>query len=169
MRKIALSFIVLGDMSKPAKFGMLSFVLTAVLCIAPLHAFGEDKKSGGDTPTAHHEHSAESPGFPGTTGSAEKEAKIHGHEEGLVAEHGLTGNWGGLRDTLVANGVTIKAVYAGENSSSFSGGALNKTGSIYHDNLDLTLSVDTGKAGLWRAELYGYTVCAIRGSTRRRS
>lgn len=148
MKRFALPFVVSGDMIRPAKFGMFSFILIAVLCMAPLHAFGEDKKSG-DAPTAHHEPSAETPGFSGTAGSAEKEAKVHGHEEGLVAEHGLTGSWGGLRDTLVANGVTIKAVYAGENASSFSGGALNKTGSIYHDNLDLTMSVDTGKAGLW--------------------
>lgn len=149
MKRVARPFIALGDMANSAKSGMSAFILTAVLCITPLHAFGEDKKPGGDTPTAHQEHSAQAPGFAGTAGSAEKEAKVHGHEEGLVPEHGLTGNWGGLRDTLDANGVTIKVVYAGENASSFSGGALDKTGSIYHDNLDLTLSVDTGKAGLW--------------------
>lgn len=98
---------------------------------------------------ANPHHPTENPGFAGATGSAEKEANVHGHEEGLVAEHGLTGSWGGFRDTMVTNGVTIKAVYAGEHASSFSGGALDTTGSLYHDNLDLTMSIDTGKAGLW--------------------
>jgi porin len=35
-------------------------------------------------------------------------------------------------------------------ASNYSGGPLNKTATLYHDNLDLTMSADTGKAGLWQ-------------------
>ncbi len=94
--------------------------------------------------------SSEKPGFAGTVGSAEKEAKIHEHEEGLVAPVGITGNWGGLRDKLEANGVTIKGVYTGEFAHTYLAGTPTKSETIYHDNLDLTMNVDTEKAGLWK-------------------
>jgi porin len=149
MRKTAVCVFILGGMGKSAKFGMPSLFLAAFLALVPLSAYADDKTAHDDTHATGAAPSAEDPGFAGTAGSAEKEAKVHGHEEGLVAEHGVTGNWGGLRDSLVEHGVAIKAVYTGENASAFSGGALNKTGSLYHDNLDLAMSVDTAKAGLW--------------------
>lgn len=150
MKREMIPVLLLDDMAKLAKHVIFTFLLAAFLCAAPHPAYAEDVVSGSDPATAHPHHSAaEDPGFAGAPGSAEKEAKVHGHEEGLVAEHGLTGNWGGLRDSLVTNGVTIKALYVGENATAFSGGALDKTGSLYHDNLDLTMSIDTGKAGLW--------------------
>jgi len=61
----------------------------------------------------------------------------------------LTGNWGGFRDDLAVHGITIdlNTVYT------FQGVATGGT-SIGHDtgNLfsgDLSLAIDTGKAGLW--------------------
>lgn len=158
MRRIGISALASGASLKQCKHAACGIIATALICAAPPPAYAEDKASAAGQAVANPHHSAEDPGFAGTAGSAEKEAKVHGHEEGLVAEHGLTGSWGGLRDALVAHGVTIKAVYAGESAHSFSGGTLDKTGSLYHDNLDLTLSVDTGKAGLWEGGtfwLYG--------------
>lgn len=46
-------------------------------------------------------------------------------------------------------GVSFNALYSGEYADVFSGGAVDKTGSLYHDNLDLTLTLDTSKSGLW--------------------
>lgn len=150
MRRFRVSVLIFGEMGKLAKFGMSSLILLAAfLAAAPFPAYGADKTSHDDTHVSGAASSAEDPGFLGTAGSAEKEAKVHGHEEGLVSETGITGGWGGLRDSLEENGVTIKGVYTGEVASNFSGGALNTTGSLYHDNLDLTISIDTEKAGLW--------------------
>lgn len=98
---------------------------------------------------ADKEADVKTPGFAGKVGTAQKEAEIHGHEEGLVAPFGITGGWGGLRTKLLDHGITIKGLYSGEYVSNFSGGALNKTDSLYHDNLDLTMSIDTEKAGWW--------------------
>ena len=129
-------------------------LIAALLFTAP--AFAEEKKdlpSGeAGSQTKEQESKPEegkAPGFAGTTGSAEKEAEIHGHEEGLVAPFGITGEWGGLRKKLVDHGVTVKGLYTGEFASHYSGGPLNKNATLYHDNLDLTMIVDTEKAGLW--------------------
>jgi len=62
----------------------------------------------------------------------------------------LSGSWGGLRDTLKEQGVTIDLAYSGEMVRHFSGGTFNRSGSVYHDNLDLMLSVDSEKLGLWQ-------------------
>ncbi|MBI4665726.1 MAG: carbohydrate porin [Nitrospinae bacterium] len=122
-----------------------AFIAGAIQAFA-VPAFADGDSAGGVTVAAAD---AGDPGFLGSAGSAEKEAKVHGHEEGLVERPGITGNWGGLRDTLEENGITIEMVYTGELASNFSGGALNRTGSLYHDNLDITLTLDTGAAGLW--------------------
>lgn len=150
--------------------GMFKRVIGAILAVllfaAPAFA-EEEKEAAANQRVASHESESLSassddasadPGFLGSAGSAEKEAKIHGHEEGLVGRPGITGNWGGLRDTLEGYGIEIKGVYTGELVHNFSGGAFNRTGGIYHDNLDLTLTLDTGKAGLWNGGklfLYG--------------
>ena len=93
---------------------------------------------------------AAGPGFPGQTASAEKEARIHGHSEGILAWPGITGNWGGLREGLEARGLTLEAVYTGEFVRNFDAGVASaRKDTIYHDNLDLTATLDTEKAGLW--------------------
>lgn len=150
MRRLAISISIFRKMRKSASFGISSLILlVAFFAPVPLPAHGAEKTSHDDTHGTGAASHSEDPGFAGTAGSAEKEVKVHGHEEGLVSETGITGGWGGLRDSLEEHGVTIKALYTGETVSGFSGGALNKTGTIYHDNLDLTMSVDTAKAGLW--------------------
>jgi len=89
---------------------------------------------------------ADDPGFLGQPSSADREGKIHGHAE----DDRLTGSWGGFRDSAAARGVTIEAVYTGEFVSNFDRGLVNqKKETIYLDNLDLTVTVDTEKAGLW--------------------
>jgi len=93
---------------------------------------------------------AEAPGFPGETSSSEKEAKIHGHEEGILTWPGITGTWGGMRDTIQKKGLTLAAVHTGEFVRNFDPGLLNnREETIYEDNLDLTATLDTEKAGLW--------------------
>ena len=89
---------------------------------------------------------ADDPGFLGQPGSINREAKVHGHEE----DNRLTGNWGGFRDSMESHGITFEAVYTGEFVSNFDRGLVNQNKeTIYLDNLDLTLTVDSEKAGLW--------------------
>jgi len=76
---------------------------------------------------------------------------LTGHADGgdwLKREY-LSGSWGGLRDALADQGISIDLTYAGESVRNFSGGAFNRSGTIYHDNLDLTLTADSEKLGLW--------------------
>lgn len=96
------------------------------------------------------------PSFVGTPYPAEQEAIVH--EEEAPASYGLTGGWGGVRQAFESRGISLQGLYTGEVVDTFAGGALHKSGTIYHDNLDLTLSIDTGKAGLWKGGtlwLYG--------------
>jgi porin len=89
---------------------------------------------------------ADAPGFLGLPGSTEREGKIHGHDSWPR----LTGDWGGARDSLEENGITFEAVYTGEIVSNFDPGLVNnKKENIYLDNLDITLTIDTEKAGMW--------------------
>jgi len=69
--------------------------------------------------------------------------------DSLMQRDTLTGSWGGMRDSLADQGLTAELGYTGEEVHNFSGGAFNRSGSLYHDNLDLTLTLDTEKAGLW--------------------
>jgi len=93
---------------------------------------------------------AEVPGFPGETSSSEREAKIHGHEEGIPVWPGITGTWGGWRTAMQEHGLTLGAVYTGEFVRNFDHGLVNhREETIYEDNLDLTATLDTEKAGLW--------------------
>ncbi|MDX8391783.1 MAG: carbohydrate porin [Mariprofundaceae bacterium] len=93
---------------------------------------------------------AEMPGFLSQTSSAEKEAKIHGHKQGILSWPGITGEWGGLRSASEAAGLTLATVYTGEFVRNFDAGLVNgRKETIYHDDLDLTATLDTEKAGLW--------------------
>ncbi|MDQ7001656.1 MAG: carbohydrate porin [Ghiorsea sp.] len=84
--------------------------------------------------------------------AAEREAAVHGHEEGLLAWPGITGEWGGARDAMEESGVSIEAVYTGEFARNFDANAVTGNGqkkTIYHTNIDITLTLDTEKMGLW--------------------
>ena len=89
------------------------------------------------------------PGFLGRIGSAQKEAIVNGQEEGILAWPGITGTWGGYRSALRENGIALDTLYTGETVRNFSGGVFDKKGSVYEDNLDITLTLDTGKLRLW--------------------
>lgn len=112
------------------------------LAVAAPGRVAANTAAGANDPT-----SETGPGFGGTPYPAEKEAKVH--EEQPPSPYGPTGGWGGMRDVLEAHGASLQGLYTGEVVETFAGGALNKSGTIYHDNLDLTLNIDTGKAGLW--------------------
>ncbi len=57
---------------------------------------------------------------------------------------GLSGNWGGLRDDLIAGGYDFKAIYKGEAFTTQSKAALHKQN--YQANYDLILDIDGEKA-----------------------
>jgi porin len=93
---------------------------------------------------------AEGTGFLGIPNTSTREAKIHGHDEGLMNQYGITGNWNGLRDKMQNNGVALEAIYVGEFVRNFDEGTVsNSKKTSYLDNLDLTLTIDTEKAGMW--------------------
>jgi len=113
-------------------------------------------------PAATADPSSESgPGFGGTPYPAEKEEKVHAEQ--APSPYGLTGDWRGLRDALEARGFSLQGLYTGEIVDTFGGGSLGKSGTIYHDNLDLTLNVDTGKAGLWNGGTLWFYVLQDHG------
>jgi len=94
--------------------------------------------------------SADAPGFLGDTGSAQREARVHGNDSGMMTWPGITGHWGGARESLEDRGIILEAVYSGEFVRNFDPGLVNgRRELIYEDNLDLTVTIDTGKAGLW--------------------
>jgi porin len=59
----------------------------------------------------------------------------------------LTGNWGGFRDTMAAKGITLDSDFTQIGQSVVSGGL--DLGWKYQGRGQITLNVDTGKAGLW--------------------
>ncbi|MDQ6967055.1 MAG: carbohydrate porin [Mariprofundaceae bacterium] len=93
---------------------------------------------------------ADEVGFLAQPNSMGREDKIHGHDTGVLDWSTLTGDWGGVRPDMEANGVTFEAVYTGEIVRNFDPGVVNnKKETIYLDNLDMTLTIDTEKAGMW--------------------
>ncbi len=61
----------------------------------------------------------------------------------LFHQDHLTGNWGGLRTRLAAQGLSFEAVFTGENFANVSGG-LQRRGTFLY-NADLVLTADAGK------------------------
>ena len=74
-------------------------------------------------------------------------AEVKERESGVEADH-MTGDWAGLRSQLVHRGVHLQAGYSGEVLGNLSGGL--KRGAIYEGLLEMSLRVDTERAGLWR-------------------
>lgn len=96
-------------------------------------------------------HAEETPGYSGVVDPQEIEKSIHGEEEGTAESPGLTGNWGGYRNRLEEQGLTVELIYTGEFVRNFTPGLVNgRKQTIYHDNLDLALTFDSEKAGLWQ-------------------
>ena len=89
-------------------------------------------------------------GFLGQPSSTDREAAIHDHTTDKHNWPGLGGSWGGMREQLQDHGINIETVYTGELTSNFNPGLVNnKKETLYLDNLDITLTLDTGQAGLW--------------------
>lgn len=60
----------------------------------------------------------------------------------------LLGDWGGARSALEEKGISFELVYTGEVLGLFSGGIKRDTS--YQANIDLTMTLDTELAGLWK-------------------
>lgn len=63
-------------------------------------------------------------------------------------ENGLFGDWGGIKPSLEAHGISLSLEYKAD-LVNVHHGAL-KDGSIYLDNLDFTIQINTEKAGFWK-------------------
>jgi len=96
-----------------------------------------------------HEVWAGDPGFLGQPSDSQQEAAVHGHESSLLSWPGITGGWGGVRQSLDDGGITIEGAYTGEFVRDFSGGTPGGSNIIYEDNLDLSITFDSEKMGLW--------------------
>ncbi len=94
-----------------------------------------------------HTVQAGPPGFLGQPGSAQKDATVHGHDMVLP---GISGDWGGTRTSLEDRGISIESAYTSEFVRDFSGGTPGGNNVIYQDNLDLTMTLDSKKLGLWQ-------------------
>src|SRR4051812_35208743 len=77
-------------------------------------------------------------------------ARIPKQETGSEEDH-LTGNWGTLRDQLVAHGIHLYAGYTGEILANVSGGL--RRGAIYEGLLEMAIDFDTARLGLWNGGL----------------
>jgi len=75
----------------------------------------------------------------------------------------VTGDWGGLRTNLANMGVFID-VYTTSTYQDVTSGGL-KTGSSFVQNIQTSLNVDTGRAGLWSGGLLHVTVQSRYGDS----
>lgn len=90
--------------------------------------------------------------FLGNPSSSQRETVVHGHNKGLMTWPGITGTWAGVREDMDENGFTIEAVYTGEFAKNFTANPVTANGlkkTVYQSDTDLTLTVDTEKAGMW--------------------
>ena len=74
----------------------------------------------------------------------------------------VTGDWGGVRTELARNGWFID-VYSTSVFQDVTSGGL-KTGDSFVQNVQASLNVDTGRAGLWSGGLFHFTAQARYGS-----
>jgi len=75
----------------------------------------------------------------------------------------LSGNWGGLRTDLARHGFFFDLYSTSAYQDITSGGL--KTGSAFIQNTQLSLNVDTGRAGLWPGGVIHITLEARNGSS----
>jgi len=73
----------------------------------------------------------------------------------------LTDGWGGVQKALEDNGLTIGLAYVAD-MGSVTGGAEDKS-FIYLDNVDITFTVDTEKAGLWHGGTFFVYILSNHG------
>lgn len=75
----------------------------------------------------------------------------------------LTGDWGGMRTTLAEHGWFIDLYSTSAHQNVFSGGL--ETSDSFVQNTQLTLNLDTGRAGLWPGGLFHFTLDSRCGSS----
>jgi hypothetical protein len=68
----------------------------------------------------------------------------------------LTGDWGGFRTSLAKHGIFFD-LYSTSTYQNVASGGL-ETGSSFVENLQLSINIDTGRAGLWPGGLFHLTV-----------
>src|SRR5947199_347209 len=68
----------------------------------------------------------------------------------------LTGDWGGFRTSLAKHGIFFDLYSTTAYQDVASGGL--KTGSSFVENIQLSINIDTGRAGLWPGGLFHFTV-----------
>ena len=73
----------------------------------------------------------------------------------------LTGNWGGLRATLLNKGIRFNAVYTGEIIKNLQGGISNK--SDYLDVVDLVFDIDLNNFVHWKNATFYTDILGIHG------
>jgi len=69
-------------------------------------------------------------------------------DAGILHQPGIAGEWGGVRPYLQNHGIDLEVGYTGELVRNMAGGIVPKQ-SVYHDDLEISLSIDSEKAGLW--------------------
>lgn len=75
----------------------------------------------------------------------------------------LTGDWGGLRTELARNGLFFD-VYSTSYYQDVTSGGL-KTGSSFVQNIQTSVNIDTGRAGLWSGGLIHFTMQSRYGDS----
>src|ERR1700746_2218504 len=68
----------------------------------------------------------------------------------------LTSDWGGFRTSLAEHGIFID-LYSTSSYQNVSSGGL-KTGGSFVENVQLSINIDTGRAGLWPGGVFHFTV-----------
>lgn len=75
----------------------------------------------------------------------------------------LSGDWGGVRTDLVRHGLFFD-LYSTSTYQNVTSGGL-KTGSAFIENTQLSINIDTGRAGLWPGGLFHITLESRYGSS----
>src|SRR5436853_1034713 len=81
----------------------------------------------------------------------------------LPARTQLTGDWGGTRTDLAEHGWFFDAYTTSVYQNVMSGGL--ETGSAFVQNIQLSVNLDTGRAGLWSGGLLHFTVQSRYGDS----
>ncbi len=116
--------------------------LTLLLVIAPV-AFAQDENTPSDKDPSKHVESRQ-------VMTATSQPATPGFGGDLATRRKLTGNWGGVRDQLADKGITLDIDITNILQGNAHGGAQTNNGLRYSGSTDYTISLDTGKMGLWK-------------------
>jgi len=75
----------------------------------------------------------------------------------------VTGDWGGFRTSLAEHGIFFDLYSTSAYQDVASGGL--KTGSSFVENIQLSINIDTGRAGLWPGGVFHFTVDSRFGAS----